>query len=152
MKKAEVGEIDREEAAAMVALAVKTAVDKLGGEEDIKVDITDHSLYQQTIKDVLSEDAFAQYSAHRAERETFHQQVLRDMAVACMDTQLLLDDTQREVLETAASRLVPGPLREEKPAEFMFFQLFLQTVNFETLTFWQQGEFERVFGPIMWGI
>ena len=67
-----------------------------------------------------------------------------------MDTQLLLDDTQRKVLETAASQLIPGPLKAEKPAEFMFFQLFPQTVDFEILTPWQQDEFERVFGRIMW--
>ena len=126
----------------------REAMNELWGDERTKVDITDHPLYQQTIKDVLSEEAFAEYSEYRAERETFHQQALRDLVVACMDTQLLLDDTQRETLETAASQLVPGPLKEEKPAEFMFFRLFPQTVNFEILTPWQQGEFERMFGPL----
>ena len=126
------------------------AMDELWGDGDMKVDITDHPMYQQAIKDVLSEEAFAQYSTYQAEREVWYQQVLRDLVVACMDTQLLLDDTQRKVLETAASQLIPGPLKEEKPAEFMFFQLFPQTVDFEILTPWQQDEFERVFGPIMW--
>ena len=126
------------------------AMDELWGDGSTKVDITDHPMYQQAIKDVLSEEAFAQYSAYQAEREVWHQQVLRDLVVACMDTQLLLDDTQREALEMAASQLVPGPLKETKSAEFMFFKLFPQTVNFEILTHWQQGEFERVFGPMMW--
>ena len=126
------------------------AMDELWGDEGTKIDITDHPMYQQAIKDVLSEEAFAQYSTYRAEREVWHQQVLRDLVVACMDTQLLLGDTQREALETAASQLIPGPLKEEKPAEFMFFQLFPQTVNFEILTLWQQNEFKRVFGPMMW--
>ena len=126
------------------------AMDELWGDEGTNINITDHPMYQQAIKDVLSEEAFAQYSTDQAEREVWHQQALRDLVVACMDTQLLLDDTQREALETAASQLVPGPLKEEKPAEFMFFQLFPQTVNFEILTPWQQGEFERVFGPMMW--
>ena len=126
------------------------AMDELWGDEGTNIDITDHPMYQQAIKDVLSEEAFAQYSTYQAEREIWHQQVLRDVVVACMDTQLLLGDTQREALETAASQLIPGPLKEEKPAEFMFFQLFPQTVNFEILTLWQQNEFKRVFGPMMW--
>ena len=126
------------------------AMDELWGDEGTNIDITDHPMYQQAIKDVLSEEAFAQYNTYQAEREVWHQQVLRDLVVACMDTQLLLDDTQREALETAASQLVPGPLKEEKPAEFMFFQLFPQTVDFEILTPWQQDEFKRVFGQIMW--
>ena len=124
------------------------AMDELWGDEETNIDITEHPMYQQAIKDVLSEEAFAQYSTYQAQREVWYQQVLRDLVVACMDTQLLLDDTQRKVLETAASQLIPGPLKAEKPAEFMFFQLFPQTVDFEILTPWQQGEFKRVFGPI----
>ena len=126
------------------------AMDELWGDEETNIDITEHPMYQQAIKDVLSEEAFAQYSTYQAEREVWYQQVLRDLVVTCMDTQLLLDNTQREVLETAASQLIPGPLKAEKPAELMFFQLFPQTVDFEILTPWQQDEFERVFGRIMW--
>ena len=126
------------------------AMDELWGDEEMNIDITEHPMYQQAIKDVLSEEAFSQYSTYQAEREVWYQQVLRDLVVACMDTQLLLDDTQRKVLETAASQLIPGPLKAEKPAEFMFFQLFPQTVDFEILTPWQQDEFERVFGRMMW--
>ena len=125
-------------------------MDELWGDGETKINITDHPMYQRTIKDVLSEQAFAVYSAYQAEREGWHQQVLRDVIVACMDTQLLLQETQREALETAASQLVPGPLKEKQPAESMFFQLFPQTVNFEILTLWQQDEFERVFSPMMW--
>lgn len=129
---------------------VHEAMDELWGDGETKIDITDHPMYQRTIKDVLSEEAFAQYSAYQAEREGWHQQVLRDVIVACMDTQLLLQETQREALKTAASQLVPGPLKEKQPAEFMFFQLFPQTVNFDILTLWQQDEFKRVFDPMMW--
>ncbi|MXV85777.1 hypothetical protein F4X88_02480 [Candidatus Poribacteria bacterium] len=59
-----------------------------------------------------------------------------------------MDDMQRETTETAASALIPTPLREKSSPTVMFFQLFPQTVDFEVLTPWQQGEFERVFGPI----
>ena len=113
--------------------------------------ITKHRLYQRAIKDVLSEEAFAQYTAYQAEREALRLQALRDLVVACMDTQLLLDDPQRKQLETAASHLAPVPYAGSKPAEFMFFQLFRRATNFEILTLWQQNEFERVFAPIIWG-
>ena len=77
-----------------------------------------------------------------------HQQALRDIVVACMDTQLLLDHSQRERVETAASQLIPAPIGGSGSSTVMFFQLFPQTVDFEVLTPWQQGEFERVFGPM----
>ncbi len=113
--------------------------------------ITKDRLYQQAIKDVLSEEAFAKYTAHRVEREALRLQALRDIAVAGMDTQLLLDDPQRKQLETAASHLAPVRYAGSKPAEFMFFELFRRATNFEILTSWQQREFERVFAPIIWG-
>ena len=58
-------------------------------------DITRHPLFQQTIKDVLSEEAFAQYTAHQTETDNSHQQALRDVAVASLGTPLVLEDTQR---------------------------------------------------------
>ena len=114
-------------------------------------DIINHPLYQQAIKDVLSEEAFAAYSAHQAEREALRLQALRDITVVCMDTQLLLGNSQREQLETAVSHLASVPYNGNKPAEFMFFQLFRRATNFEILTPWQQGEFERVFARMAWG-
>ena len=149
-KKVEDGKMTREEATAMLNFAVENAMDELARDKTSKADIISHPMYQQAIKDVLSEEAFAAYSEHQAEREALRQQALRGMVVACMDMQLLLGNTQREQLETAALRLIPAPLSEEKSSTFMFFQLFPQTVDFEVLTPWQQGEFERVFGPIMW--
>ena len=151
MKKVEDGKMTREEAAAMLNFTMKNAMGELWGDGGSKIDITSHPLYQQTIKDVLSEEAFARYSEHQIERVALHQQALRDVVVACMDMQLLLDDMQREQLETAALRLVPTLFSERISSTLMFFQLFPQTVDFEVLTPWQQGEFERVFGPIVWG-
>lgn len=150
MKKIKDGKMDPEEAAAMRKFALKNAMNELQKAIESKADITSHPLYQQTIKDVLSEETFARYNEHQTQRADLHQQALRDMVVACMDMQLLLNDTQREQLETVVSELVPGPIKAEKPTEFMVFQLFPQTVDFEVLTPWQQGEFERVFGPMVW--
>ena len=151
MKKVEAGEVTREQATTRLQIMQKELAEAMianaiGKNSDSS--ITDHPLYQQAIKDVLSEEALAQYTVYKTERETFHQQVLRDMVVACMDTQLLLGDAQREALEASASQLIPAPIKEETPAEFMFFQLFPQRVDFEVLTAWQRGEFERVFGPL----
>ncbi len=154
MKAVEAGEMTREQAAKRFQ-AMKEHLwnkeNKNKRHESSASGITKHSLYQQAIKDVLSEEAFNRYKAHQAEREALRLQALRDITVACMDTQLLLSDSQREQLETAVSHLAPVPYAGSKPAEFMFFQLFRRARNFEILTPWQQGEFERVFVPIMWG-
>ena len=114
-------------------------------------DITRHPLYQQTIKDVLSEEAFAQYTARQTERENWHQQALRGVAVASLGTQLILEDTQRKQLETTAAELTVGPLKTDA-ARDMFYQL-LQRTNHEMLSTWQQETltfmhtgFEREFG------
>ncbi|MCE2412535.1 carboxypeptidase regulatory-like domain-containing protein [Candidatus Poribacteria bacterium] len=149
-KKVEDGKMTREEATAMLNFTLKNAMDELWGDGGPNIEITSHPLYQQAIKDVLSEEAFAAYSKHQTERVALHQQVLRDVVVACTDMHLLLDDTQRERLETAASQLVPNLLSKRSPSILMFFQLFPQTVDFEVLTAWQQTEFERVFGPMVW--
>ncbi len=141
------GSLD-ERATRRLALAAKGVAQQYFEAQDETSDLTHHPLYQQAIKDVLSEEAFGAYSEHQTERASLHQQALRDIVVACMDMQMLLDDMQRETIETAASALIPTPLREKSSPTVMFFQLFPQRVDFEVLTPWQQGEFERVFGPI----
>lgn len=137
-----------ERATRRLALAAKGVAQQSFEAQDETSDLTHHPLYQQAIKDVLSEEAFGAYSKHQTERASLHQQALRDIVVACMDMQMLLDDRQRETIETAASALIPTPLREKSSPTVMFFQLFPQRIDFEVLTPWQQGEFERVFGPI----
>lgn len=154
MKAVEAGEMTREQAAKRFQAMKEHLWNKEKRNkrhESSASDITNHSLYQQAIKDVLSEEAFNRYKVYQAEREALRLQTLRDITVACMDTQLLLSDSQREQLETAVSHLAPVPYAGSKPAEFMFFQLFRRARNFEILTPWQQGEFERVFVPMMWG-
>ncbi|MCG9132672.1 carboxypeptidase regulatory-like domain-containing protein [Candidatus Poribacteria bacterium] len=99
-------------------------------------DIIRHPLFQQAIKDVLSEEAFAQYTARQAERENWHQQALRDMVVASLGTQLILDDTQRKQLTTTAAELTVDRLKKDAALD-MFYQL-LQRTNHEMLSPWQQ--------------
>ena len=113
-------------------------------------DITRNPLFQQTIKDVLSEAAFAQYTAHQTERDNWHQQALRDVAVASLGTPLVLDDTQRKQLETIAAELNVDLLKTDALPS-MFYQL-LQRIDHEMLSPWQQevltsmqAGFERQF-------
>ena len=103
-------------------------------------DITDHPLYQQTIKDVLSEDAFRQYNERQIERKTFCQQALRDLTVVFVDIHFLLDDTQRKHFEGIAAQLTVPPL--EEGLMIMVFELFLN-IDREMLSPWQRGELEK---------
>ena len=99
-------------------------------------DITRHPLFQKTIKDVLSEEAFAQYTAHQAEKENLHQQALRDVAAVSLGTQLILDDTQRKQLKATAAELTVDLLKTDA-SRHMLYQLLQQT-NHEMLSPWQQ--------------
>ena len=114
-------------------------------------DITRNPLFQKTIKDVLSEEAFAQYTAHQAERDKWHQQALRDVAVASLGTPLVLNDTQRKQLKAIAAELTVDLLKADALPS-MFYQL-LQRTDREMLSPWQQERltsmqagFERQFG------
>lgn len=131
----ETGEITHEEAAEKLKILRS------------KPDITEHSLYQQAIKDVLSEDAFKQYRTRQAEKENLRQQALRDRMVAIIDSQLLLDETQRKYLETVVAQLTL-PASKENAVMEMFIQL-PQQVDAEVLSPWQQREFRHIFGPPM---
>ena len=110
-------------------------------------DITDHPLYQQAIKDVLSEDAFKLYRAHQTERDNLRQQVLRDRLVALIDNQLLLDETQRNHLETVAAQVALPPSNEE--AVMALFMQFSQQTDLKILSSWQRREFGKLFGPLV---
>jgi len=131
----EAGEITREEAAENLEI--------LRG----KPDITEHPIYQQAIKDVLSEDAFKQYRAHQTERDNLRQQALRDRMVAIIDSQLLLDETQRNYLKTVVAQLTL-PSSNENAIMEMFIQL-PQQVDAKVLSPWQRREFRHMFGPPM---
>ena len=109
-----------------------------------EADITHHPLYQQTIEDVLSEEAFAQYKARQAERQRFRQQALRDVLVASIDAQLFLSDEQRKHFEMVAEELSALPAPDEAPAPvYMVHQLFQRT-DHALLSPWQRKEFERI--------
>ena len=99
------------------------------------LDILDHPLYQQTLKDVLSENEYAQYMQIQAERDIFRQQALRDLVVADLDMLIFLDDDQRKQLEKIAIQFTVPPLIED-PQRNMFDQVIEQIENIG-LSRWQ---------------
>ena len=140
-----------ESASQRLTLAAKGVVEEYleAQDEGLKTkyeesDITHHPLYQQTIEDVLSDEAFAQYKARQAERQVFRQHALRDLLVASMDAELFLSDEQRKHFETTAEELFALPVPNDLSAPvYMAHQLFQRT-DHELLSPWQREEFERI--------
>ena len=109
-----------------------------------EADIMHHPLYQQTIKDVLSEEAFAQYKERQAERHGFRQQALREVLVASIDAHLFLSDEQRKHFEMVAEELsAPSAPDKVLAPDYMVSQLFQRT-DHGLLSPWQRKEFERI--------
>lgn len=140
-----VGKMTREKAVEKL----KTMQEELRTQRDANIrsgkarvdDLIDHPLYQQVIKDVLSEEAFTQYFARRAERSALGQQAFRDLMVAFMDLQLLLNDTQRKQLETTASQLTI-PAWSQEGFIITLVELVVRT-DPEIFSPWQRAEWER---------
>ena len=110
-----------------------------------EADIAHHPLYQRTIEDVLSDEAFAQYKARQAQRHRFRQQALREVLVASIDAELFLTDEQRKHFEIAAEELSALPVPDKTPTPvYMISQLFQQT-DHELLSPWQRKEFDRIY-------
>ena len=98
-------------------------------------EITNHPLYQQTIKDVLSDKAFARYKALQAERQAFRLQATSDLVVASLDTHLLLYTNQRQHFEDTVAQL--------STSGNIFTKLFEQLDNSEVLNSWQQARVDE---------
>ena len=98
-------------------------------------EITNHPLYQQTIKDLLSDEAFARYKALQAERQAFRLQATSDLVVASLDTHLLLDESQRQHFEDTVAQL--------STSGNIFTKLFEQLDNSEVLNSWQQARLDE---------
>jgi hypothetical protein len=102
------------------------------------VDVRNYALYQQTIKTVLSEEAYARYQAAQAERISYRQKAVRDLVLAALDTCLLLSDEQRGKIETSLPA-VPLPKTRIMNGYFVFGR-FLASPEFEKddLIEWQR--------------
>ncbi len=102
--------------------------------------ITNHPLYQQTIKDVLSEDAYLQYTTRQVERENFRIQASQDLALAFIDMIVLLNEAQRQKIKMTTTQLTISSLNY-KGLQMMFAELFIRMDN-EILSPWQQSVFK----------
>ena len=139
----QLGELDARAAKRLVLVAkgvVEQVVESLdrgwpgdpGNASD--ADITSYPLYQATIKNVLSEAAYARYQVSQAQRVAFRQQALRDLAVAMLDTQMLLGEKQREHYKKTAAKL---PIPKDACGWVVLARLVKQ-VDREDLSLWQR--------------
>ena len=115
-------------------------------------DITNHPLYQKTIEDVLTEDAFDQYNAYQVERLAFRQKVSRDLVVASLDTHLLLSENQRkhfEVITDMVNMWQPTPIATGLALTPVHTLIQLsEQLNNEALSPWQWNRFNPVIEAI----
>ena len=115
-------------------------------------DITNHPLYQKTIEDVLTEDAFDQYNAYQVERLAFRQKVSRDLVVASLDTHLLLSENQRkhfEVITNMVNMWQPTPIATGLALTPVHTLIQLsEQLNNEALSPWQWNRFNPVIEAI----
>ena len=111
--------------------------------------ITNNPLYQQTIKDCLSDDAYSDYRTRQVERLAFRQQALRDLVVAGLDTRLLLSHQQRQRFAETAAKL-SAPKSGNVAGGIMLAQVVKQ-IDQGDLSDWQRGEFNSILrGRAKW--
>ena len=141
----------QESASQRLTLATKGVVEEfLDAQDDDwetkyeEAEITHHPLYQQTIKDALSEEGFAQYKVRQAERQDFRQQALREVLVASMDAELFLSDDQRKHFEMVAEELFALHAPDEVLAPVDIAYQLCQRTDYELLSPWQREEFEKI--------
>ena len=145
IKAVKVGKINRREVGAKLEALKKELwqeekewVTENEYKHESNTEITNHPLYQQTIKDVLSDKAFARYKALQAERQAFRLQATSDLVVASLDTHLLLDENQRQHFEDTVAQLPTSTKNWD-----IFTKLFEQLDNSEVLNSWQQARLDK---------
>lgn len=102
--------------------------------------ITNHPLYQQAIKDVLSEDAYMQYKVQQVERENFRIQASRNLALPFIDMIVLLNEVQQQKIKMITAQLTI-PSLNYRGLQLMFAELFIMMDN-DILNPWQQSVFK----------
>ena len=102
-------DVPREQAAEQLELLKKKFTDEMVMSKRWRgpelPDLTSHPLYQQTIKEVLSDEAYRQYTERQTERQVFQTQASQAMLVTSLDAALLLKETHRKQLETTTAQL-----------------------------------------------
>ncbi len=96
-------------------------------------DLTSHPLYQRAIKNVLSDEAYRQYTERQTERQVFQTQASQALVVTSIDALLLLKETHRKQLETTGAQLTLFSLSAEG-LHMMVAEIFIK-MNPEILSF-----------------
>lgn len=102
--------------------------------------LVDHPLYQDTIRTVLSEEAYAAYRSRREDQVAFREQAQRDVAVAYLDARLLLSDVQRACCHVSAGTT---PVNPGDPAAVLCAQI-VRRLDPDRLSPWQRGVLEAL--------
>lgn len=93
-------------------------------------------IYQQTIKDSISQVEYEKYSKRQSEIENMRQHAAQNLVVALLDMHILLNTNQRKKIEDIASKLTIPEL-SRIGLQFMFLELYLN-INPDDLSKWQQ--------------
>ncbi len=99
--------------------------------------ITSHPLFQQAIKDVLSENAYFLYKARQTEREKFRANTLQNFLVAYWDIIFLFNDLQLNKLKRITTHLTLPSLSNEG-LQVMFLE-YLIWMDDQILNPWQKS-------------
>ena len=94
-------------------------------------DITGHPLYQYTIEETLSEEAFTRYQERQEERTAYLQRALRDLAVAWK-------------LEAIALELSAWPESDGTPAPAVMLAKLTRSAGSDFLSPWQRGQLHEL--------
>lgn len=99
--------------------------------------IANHPLFQQAIKDVLSEDVYLLYKARQTKREKFRALTIQNFTEAYWDMILLFNNTQRNKLKKITAHMTLPSLSSEG-LQVMFLEYFIWMDN-KILNPWQKN-------------
>lgn len=99
-----------------------------------------HPLYQQAIKDVLSEDAYLRYEKIQKDRENFRLQATRDFTLSLFDMNVLVNEPQWKQLSKVVQQINNLALSAEG-MQMMLLELFIM-IDKDILTPWQLNVFK----------
>ena len=121
---------------------IETQKDQESGFKDV---LTNHPLYQKTINDVLSIEAYAEYQRKQEKKKAYYMMASRDLVVAMLDTTLLLSEKQRQQIETVVEDL-PSSYDFGPDTNRQLFARLMTEKNSVNLSQWQQdrvGEYTK---------
>ena len=120
----------------------ETQKDQKSGFKDV---LTNHPLYQKTISDVLSIEAYAEYQRKQEKKKAYYMMASKDLVVAMLDTTLLLSEKQRQQIETVVEDL-PSSYDFGPDTNRQLFARLMTEKNSVNLSQWQQdrvGEYTK---------